>query len=353
MVDKKPLSIGSIKSILSDSSINGTLLYKHFLITDKKQKVKVPVVIVKGISQGPVMGILCMQHGTEINGMEVMRRTLNKINPNTMSGSMVVVTTTNPLAAAAKKQSWPTDANWDTNRPACDMNRIWPGNPNGSITARIADRVYKEVVGNVDYMIDIHSHEPCYSPATIPQNTKQSLNFSLAAGIVLNKPSPFKKKPGQRWTSGDVIDRKAGIPYCCLELPPLRLFSEEGIRIGEQAVRNALVYTRITKGKPVLPKQQIIVNQNSMVTTYRSSMNGILVKHKQSGDTVKKGELIGEVFSFEGLDISQKIISKCSEESAIFVLGRETLLTEHETDTVQKGEVICRTTRDFNKVINK
>ena len=38
-----------------------------------------------------------------------------------------------------------------------NMNRVFPGNPRGGVTAMIADFVYRELVARADAVVDIHS----------------------------------------------------------------------------------------------------------------------------------------------------------------------------------------------------
>jgi predicted deacylase len=60
--------------------------------------ISVTVRAVSGIDEGPVISLLGVQHGDEYSGMEIVNRVFDGIDPDSLSGSVVGVPVSNPLA---------------------------------------------------------------------------------------------------------------------------------------------------------------------------------------------------------------------------------------------------------------
>ena len=62
---------------------------------------------------------------------------------------MIAMPVVNPLAFAAGSRTTPEDG--------LNLARVFPGNPNGSITERLAAVIFNEYVSRANYLIDLHS----------------------------------------------------------------------------------------------------------------------------------------------------------------------------------------------------
>ncbi|MFH1074235.1 MAG: succinylglutamate desuccinylase/aspartoacylase family protein [Candidatus Firestonebacteria bacterium] len=341
-----------INDVLKDNFTGGKIIHSAIEVNNFRYKVKIPVVIAKGKRRGATLGVVCMQHGLEINGMEVMRRIFNWINPEKLNGNLICVSTANPLAASIRKQAYPTDKEWNTGRPFCDMNRLWPGKSKGNIIEKMAHKIYQEVIKNIDFLIDFHSHQTVYGPlAMFTEGDKSNLKFAESLG--LKRIFSGKRKNGKlNSTLVNYAHAHLQIPSCVIELPPLRLIDDYNVKIGEAAIRNALIYTKIIKGKLQPPYLQTIVKKDQIKKTiFKSDYNGIFIKRRKAGDIVKKGEIIGEVVGFGGFNYIQEIVAPY-DDSLIISLGKfPGSLREHETDAVKKGDCVCDITRDFENIL--
>ena len=107
--------------------------------------------VVRGASDGPVLGILGNVHGDETGILPIFRRLVETLDPKTMRGSIVVVPVANPLAMAAFGRFTPEQHG----NP--DMHKVFPGNPKGSLTQILAAAVTNAFLKHLDALIDVHS----------------------------------------------------------------------------------------------------------------------------------------------------------------------------------------------------
>src|SRR4030067_557645 len=80
-----------------------------------------------GVKDGPRLSMLGVQHGDEYSGMEVINRVMDSVNPSDLSGVLITVPVSNPLAFNSAERITPPGVG-DEN---LNMNRAWPGNHGG------------------------------------------------------------------------------------------------------------------------------------------------------------------------------------------------------------------------------
>ena len=110
----------------------------------------VPWVLLHGSRPGPVVYVQAVSDGDELNGLAVARRLIAEIDPQRLSGAVLVVPVANPGAFAARQGSDPRDGR--------KLNRCFPGNAEGSVTERLAHALFAHLVLRSDLVIDLHQN---------------------------------------------------------------------------------------------------------------------------------------------------------------------------------------------------
>src|SRR4051812_9530099 len=88
-----------------------------------------PVIVVNGVAPGPVLCVDGGVHGDEYDGMEADRRVVAETDPATLRDTLVGIPCVNtPAYEAAARTSGLAHAN---------LNRIFPGDPDGSFSLRL------------------------------------------------------------------------------------------------------------------------------------------------------------------------------------------------------------------------
>ncbi|MEY8117838.1 succinylglutamate desuccinylase/aspartoacylase family protein [Falsihalocynthiibacter sp. BN13B15] len=113
--------------------------------------VEIPVVVINGAKPGPVFWVNGAIHGDEPEGPLACMLAGKRIDAATLSGAVVMVPVVNPIAFSAAERGNPLDTF------TYDMNRIYPGKPNGYFSERVADAHWQAMKDVADLEISIHS----------------------------------------------------------------------------------------------------------------------------------------------------------------------------------------------------
>ncbi|MFT7228305.1 MAG: putative deacylase, partial [Methylophilaceae bacterium] len=107
-----------------------------------------PVEVIHGKYEGPVLLICAAVHGDELNGVEVIRRMRGVRGFGNLHGTLVLVPVVNLFGFIHQSRYLPDRR---------DLNRCFPGSKNGSIASRIAYKFFTEVVQHCTHVIDLHT----------------------------------------------------------------------------------------------------------------------------------------------------------------------------------------------------
>jgi predicted deacylase len=116
--------------------------------SDAGGPVDVPVTVVTGVGPGPRVILIAGVHGDEVEGQFALQRLAETLEPAQLTGVVVMVLCANPLAALEGQRYTPEDGQ--------DLNRVFPGNPQGSVSHRLAAALF-EMVRAATYLMTLHS----------------------------------------------------------------------------------------------------------------------------------------------------------------------------------------------------
>jgi predicted deacylase len=98
--------------------------------------------------QGPTVLVLAGNHGDEYEGQVAALRLLQELQPEQISGRVIVIPLLSPTASKANSRNWPSGANF---------NRSFPGNPAGPPNEQLADYLTRVLFPLADVVLDMHS----------------------------------------------------------------------------------------------------------------------------------------------------------------------------------------------------
>jgi predicted deacylase len=109
----------------------------------------IPVIVVNGAKPGPTLALLAGAHGTEYASIIALMKLAEAADPSTVSGTLIVVPLLNVASFLGKVPHLnPVDGK--------NMNRLYPGKPDGTQTERALWAITKQVLERCDYLIDFH-----------------------------------------------------------------------------------------------------------------------------------------------------------------------------------------------------
>ncbi len=109
----------------------------------------IPVVVVNGAKQGPVLALVTGAHGTEYVSIIALEKLIGELDPAQVSGTVILL----PLVNIVSFEQKVPHVNPIDNK---SMNRFYPGKMDGTQTDRVLFMITKEVVDRCDYLIDYH-----------------------------------------------------------------------------------------------------------------------------------------------------------------------------------------------------
>jgi uncharacterized protein len=104
--------------------------------------------VIQGARPGPTVGISAMIHGDEFDGLLIAKEMWDVLDPATMSGTVCILGVANPLAMESISRNTPIDM--------LDMNRLFPGSPDGWLSEQQAHAIAHGFIDQLDYLIDLH-----------------------------------------------------------------------------------------------------------------------------------------------------------------------------------------------------
>ena len=109
----------------------------------------IPVIVVNGARPGPVLALVAGSHGTEYASIVALQKLAQAADPAEIAGTLIIVPLLNVASFTQKVPHVnPIDGK--------NMNRFYPGKPDGTQTERASWAIGKQVVEKCDYLIDLH-----------------------------------------------------------------------------------------------------------------------------------------------------------------------------------------------------
>lgn len=170
-------------------------------------------------------------HGDEVEGIACVEDALALIRPD--RGTLVGVPVAHPAALRAGTRLGPDGV---------DLNRTYPGRPDGSHTERVADALWRELSAGADALLTLHSwsRAGCAMPyVEYARGDDRGRELALSLGLPFAEPWDWPKGLLPK------VAAAAGIPSVELELGGLGCHTPENLELGVRAVRAAAGWLRM------------------------------------------------------------------------------------------------------------
>ena len=242
-------------------------------------EVNLPVMVWRGLEDGPVLGITAAVHGDEVNGTGAILKLIQDPPFKLKRGALVLVPVVNIMGFERHSRYTPDRR---------DLNRTFAGSESGSLTGRLARLMMKEVVSRCDFIVDLHTAAVRRTNfpnvrADMSDPDCKRLAKAFGAEVIVNSSGPegsFRREAC-----------KAGCPTIILEAGEvLKVEStvQEMTQRGLTHIMAELDMIDVTDDlRPETAPHQMIVQGSSWV---RAGSGGFLTFHVAPGDTVEKDQ---------------------------------------------------------------
>lgn len=300
MTNKK-MRIGSAEAA-PGTKANGAV---HVASRPDGSPVFIPVMIVNGVEDGPVVGMDGCTHGDEYEGPEAIHALVANLDPTRLRGAFIGVPVVNLPAFQAMQRVTPDDP---LSYP--DVNRNYPGSPDGGLTGRIAYTHFNEIVRRTDVIITVHSGASfaMLPPKLIYHEREDDLgrrNLEIAQAFgweILWQDGSYP---------GTLHQAAAELGIVCIapefggtdRMPHLR--AERTARLVSGAI-NVMKHLDMLEGKPQLPERWQVVKGES----HLFANQGGLLSYEPGfnlGQGVNKGQKIASIVDLYGNELEAMI----------------------------------------------
>lgn len=264
--------------------------------------VRIPITVVNGTLPGPTLCVTAGIHGCEYDSIEAAIRIANNTKPEGLSGALIVLPIINVMSFQQKTAFVnPLD---NTN-----MNRIYPGDPKGSISRRMNHTIFNEVVLKSNFLIDLHGGdltESIQSHVMVkttdqPEIDSWSRKLALAFDIKYRWELEVSGIPGYPGYPKGTITYEApirGIPSVTAEAGERGKMEEASVRVLYDGIKNCMSLLKMTDSPAFQNSNQKLIRHGAIVSPQTT---GLFYPNVQCGDLVKKGDGLAVIKGLDGL----------------------------------------------------
>ncbi|HYK89733.1 MAG TPA: M14 family metallopeptidase [Acidobacteriota bacterium] len=284
---------------------------------------EIPITLICGIKTGPTLALVAGTHGYEYPPIIATQRLATKIDPQKLSGRIIIVHVAN-MPSFLKRTIYysPVDG--------LNLNRVYPGRLDGTLTRRIAYTITREVIDRSDYLVDMHCGDgneslrsySYWMPIDDPKVDEPSKAMAVAFGldhIVIDRERP-KDREASLYCSNTAVTR--GKPAITIESGGMGVAYDEGdIGAVERGVHNILLHLKMVEGKPAMPAK-IVWYDPAEVLRFPEKLaiqSGTFFPIARKTQMVEKNALLGYVTDFFGKKVYELHAPFAGE--VLYILG--------------------------------
>ena len=277
---------------IEDTPRGTTRHYWLKLISDGfSNPICIPLMVMRGLKDGPVLGVTAAVHGNELNGISVIQRLFNEVSVDELSGTIVGVPVVNVPGFMRKKRRF---------NDGVDINHIMPGKEDGNISQVYAYRFVQRFIKHIDYLLDLHTASTgrinsYYIRADMDLPAVRKMALLQNADIIVHNPP----SDGTLRGAADDMD----IPAITLEVGNPSTFQKKLIRSGIDGVHNVLCDLGMVQDEIITTgKATVLCDKSIWVYTDVGGLLSIPVELRQM---LKKGDLIATIRDIFGNKVKE------------------------------------------------
>lgn len=283
---------------------------------------QLPATILHGEQPGKTVLITAGIHAEEYVGIQSALELSEMLKVQKIAGTVVIVKVVNRKAFELRSGS-------DSHEDGKNLNRVFPGNREGTWSERLAYAIEKELLSIADYYIDLHSGDGYeqltpyvyYAGAAAKEVVEQSREMAQQADV------PYMA--GSNVAMGGCYNYAAslGIPSILLERGQMGGWTKEESHSTRRDVRNILCHLGIYQGEKDYRNYYPLEVKN--LCYQAANEQGLWYPCKKPGDMIQQGDILGVIKDYEG-----KILEVCKAEYGGVILYQTGSLQVQESGSV-------------------
>lgn len=247
-------------------------------------------------SESPVVLITAGVHSAEYVGIQAAVELSVELEPKDVKGTLIIMPVVNLSGFEHRTMSMVYEDNKN-------LNREFPGNPDGTIAEKISYTLVNEMFKRTDYYIDLHSgdgYEQLYNYVYFVGAVEGKVREDVSAKALemakrVNVPYVVKSPV----TTGGAYNEASsmGISSILLERGGRAMWSKEEVDADKRDVKNVLSYLYGWEETPVITEGQRLLED--VIYEY-APYTGLWYASFKAGDFFKKGDVLGRIKGYFG-----------------------------------------------------
>jgi predicted deacylase len=256
-----------------------------------------PVLAAAGAHDGPTLAVLAGVHGDEYEGIRAIPEAFRSVDMRELRGRLVMVPVCNVPAFRTATRSSPIDG--------LNLARVFPGDPHGTVTQRIAHVLTERVIAPASLLVDLHSAGIAYSMPTLvgypyadTPHAQASRAAAQAFGCDVLWGHPPDPNAGGRSISAA---EQRGVPWIYTEAAGGGRARPEDVACYRDGVLNVMRHLGMLPGQPeARPPRVHLRGAGNTDDPIRVASSGYFVAHVELLEPVRAGQEIGAVLDLAG-----------------------------------------------------
>lgn len=254
--------------------------------------IDLPVLVYRAIEDGPVLLLTGGLHGDEVNGVEIVRRLIERDLVTPQKGTVIAIPIVNIYGFIQNSRGLPDGK---------DINRSFPGAKGGSLAKLLAYTLMKEIIPEIDCGIDFHTGGATRS--NFPQvrctfNSKRAKELGEAMAPPVMMHSSLISK------SFRSAAHKKGKEILVYETGESLRYDEKGIEEGINGTQRLMKYLGMIDESPAPNKTKIFNNS----TWIRTKNAGLFITKSELGESFNKRQVLGSIKDPYG-DLNSRVVA--------------------------------------------
>lgn len=275
----------------------------------------VPVNVISGSRPGPVVVAVAGHHGDEHEGPTTLLETWEHLEPTDVAGTLILIPVLNPAAFRLAQRLGPDDG--------VDINRVFPGDPAGTITSRIASTFFECIAKGADFIISMHGWSAGYEvepyieyPVISGGDGVAMSSRDAALAFGLRYLNPLDAGPGRLLSEASGL----GIPIIEIEIGGQGVSRDSRRELYETGFRSVLIHLGLIEGLQRATGPATYIERVDCTAT----VGGILRPSVAIGDHVTAGEPLAKIYD---LNLSRQEAVACPCDGTVGIIRLAASLT--------------------------
>jgi len=276
-----------------------------FLSVPEKEGISsvIPVTVINGLKKGKVLALVAGVHAYEYPPILALYRIKEKIDPQKLAGTLILIHIAN-LPSFQKRTIYYNPFDWK------NLNRVFPGDQQGTLSQRIAYVLNEEVIKKCDYLIDLHCGDG--NEALIPytywmisgkeEMDETTKEMALAFGLkhIIIDVTRSKKLTESKYLGNTAILQ--GKPAITTESGYLGKTNEEFVAQNVKGILRVMKLFQMIEGKADFVPEPVWIDKYEVVY---SNYDGLFYPQVEMGSTVVQGQKVGYLTDYFGKKIEE------------------------------------------------